>query len=119
MNNNAKIWVEALRSGKFKQGKGALLTGEGYCCLGVACALYQEAGNRLAAKVFDGGWLPDVVKIWLGLSSYNGHYFGSDGKMTWLVNDNDYGYGKTFHQIATIIESEPEGLFKKEARNED
>lgn len=28
-------WIEALRSGKYKQGKGALRTGECNCCLGV------------------------------------------------------------------------------------
>jgi hypothetical protein len=30
-------WIKALRSGKFKQAKGVLRRGEGYCCLGVAC----------------------------------------------------------------------------------
>lgn len=29
-------WVNALRSGEYKQGKEALFDGEGYCCLGVA-----------------------------------------------------------------------------------
>lgn len=30
-------WIAALRSGKYKQTKGALQTRQGYCCLGVAC----------------------------------------------------------------------------------
>lgn len=34
-----KEWVEALRSGEFPQGKNALKTQDGYCCLGVACVL--------------------------------------------------------------------------------
>lgn len=30
-------WIEALRSGKYKQTTGKLQDGVGYCCLGVAC----------------------------------------------------------------------------------
>jgi hypothetical protein len=29
-------WVPALRSGKYKQGRGSLVCDEKYCCLGVA-----------------------------------------------------------------------------------
>jgi hypothetical protein len=39
-------WVEALRSGKYKQARMALETSRGYCCLGVLCravgAEFQE-----------------------------------------------------------------------------
>lgn len=34
-----KRWVAALRSGKYKQGKGTLLAGGKYCCLGVLCEI--------------------------------------------------------------------------------
>ena len=30
-------WIAALRSGKYKQGKGALQRNESFCCLGVLC----------------------------------------------------------------------------------
>lgn len=30
-------WIDALRSGKYKQGKGRLCSDEGFCCLGVLC----------------------------------------------------------------------------------
>ena len=48
MNEYAKKWVEALRSGEFKQGKYQLKTfdEEGntrYCCLGVAEEVIDEA----------------------------------------------------------------------------
>ena len=37
------IWVEALRSGLFKQGKGTLQNIYGkHCCLGVACELFAQ-----------------------------------------------------------------------------
>jgi hypothetical protein len=32
-------WAEALKSGKFKQTKGALQRDDGYCCLGVLCVI--------------------------------------------------------------------------------
>src|SRR5688572_11113721 len=43
---NRKLWVEALRSGKYEQGTGQLANGDGgFCCLGVLaiCAGYPEA----------------------------------------------------------------------------
>lgn len=30
-------WLEALRSGKYKQGRNLLRNGDKYCCLGVLC----------------------------------------------------------------------------------
>lgn len=41
-------WVEALRSGEYKQGRGELLNDEGaYCCLGVLCAMQGEHAGLL------------------------------------------------------------------------
>lgn len=37
MNQHVKEWLKALRSGKYKQGRGALKQGDLFCCLGVAC----------------------------------------------------------------------------------
>ena len=37
-------WVAALRSGKYKQGRGALRKGDTFCCLGVACDLIDKDG---------------------------------------------------------------------------
>ena len=40
-----KKWIEALRSGRFKQGKNALKTNDKHCCLGVLCeVVITEAG---------------------------------------------------------------------------
>ena len=38
-------WVEALRSGKYKQETGALHIAGGYCCLGVLCEVLTEKGK--------------------------------------------------------------------------
>lgn len=36
MTNKDRVkWIEALRSGKYKQGKGQLKQDDRYCCLGV------------------------------------------------------------------------------------
>lgn len=32
-------WIEALRSGRYKQGHGVLRQGDEFCCLGVICDL--------------------------------------------------------------------------------
>ena len=38
MNDNAKRWIAALRSGEYAQGKGYLRTHDDtFCCLGVLC----------------------------------------------------------------------------------
>lgn len=45
--------IAALRSGKFKQGAGALhnYVSDTYCCLGVACEILYRKGFRVAKKV--------------------------------------------------------------------
>ena len=123
MNENAKKWIAALRSGEFKQGKNLLLDAAGnYCCLGVACELFIRDGGQLEKGLvkrmgenilisFDDGISvsPATVKDWLGLNSDDGG-FVSGGRKKSLVLANDHG--ETFDEIANIIESEPRGLFK-------
>lgn len=124
LNDNAKKWVAALRSGKYKQGTRYLTViknGKEFdCCLGVACKLYMEEGNALQVEQqnshlryippmdeggADSGVLPVPVRKWLGLTFSNGN---SDSICLSSLNDN----GKSFEEIAKVIESEPEGLFK-------
>jgi hypothetical protein len=110
-----KAWVNALRSGKYKQGRGRLCAvdhgDERLCCLGVLCEL--AVLDRVTTKtVGDDGvarynsslnYLPEDVQTWAGLSSYNpvvanGTHLAShnDG-----VNDVP---AKSFDQIADLIE---------------
>lgn len=119
MNDNAKKWVAALRSGEFEQGAGCLAKHGKYCCLGVACMVYQqEVGDlitytaRSGHRYFNGqdGALPDAVREWLGLGSDNGrmeHTGHSNRDSLTEINDR----GTPFSEIADIIASEPEGLF--------
>jgi len=60
-----KNWVDALRSGEYKQGTGELRKNEDhFCCLGVLC--------DLAAK--------DGVGEWKARNPYLGYYFDDTGK---------------------------------------
>lgn len=125
LNENAKKWVAALRSGKYKQTQNRLAsvdsaTGEvtGYCCLGVACELAKAAGVDIPTYVGGGGrslfygneetTLPSSVQRWLGVDDdeVDLKYAGKDTSLAGL-NDG----GKSFKQIARIIEQKAKELF--------
>lgn len=45
------LWLEALRSGKYKQGQDQLRDrGNNFCCLGVLCNLHAQAHPKFAKK---------------------------------------------------------------------
>ena len=111
MNDNARKWIEALRSGEYKQGHNALRTGSGYCCLGVACEVYRREhlnGPHWFCHYFDhrDDELPKRVQHWLGLSSPRGEHPKGPSLIT--LNDRRR---LSFSEIADYIESEPPGLF--------
>ena len=127
LNENAKKWVAALRSGEFKQGVRQLRgKDDSYCCLGVACELAAREGVIPPAEFIEakqiyfydacGYFLPvDVIK-WLGLETRDGRFAvrNSDDSYEYpnflsIKNDNRI----PFAEIADIIESEPKGLFRK------
>ncbi len=124
MNDNAAKWVEALKSGEFKQAQKQLRNDDAYCCLGVACELYRREhesesyweGNTFIFGDFNSeeSVLPKIVQDWLGVTSETCFVDRADSTLpafhrTELTGLNDEG--STFEQIAAIIESEPEGLF--------
>lgn len=45
MKENIQKWVDALRSGKYKQTQNQLKTTDGYCCLGVYCEINHRVIN--------------------------------------------------------------------------
>lgn len=98
----AKRWVEALRSGKFKQGKHRLANetpdGRNYCCLGVLCEIAVEDGvippsasvpsplgndNSIVYGDVSEVVPPNVVGEW-AFEDYD-----ADGLDTWMVVDID------------------------------
>ena len=109
LNPSAQKWVEALRSGKYEQTRGALRKGDWFCCLGVACELAIESGvdirrtdeYRGYTGVVPNRLLPPVVGEWLRLK-------GRDADWS-LAGKNDSG--KTFAEIADLIEQHADELF--------
>lgn len=99
-------WIAALRSGEYKQGKGALrLTEDTYCCLGVGCDIskldqWSEADGEY---VYDesSALLPLGVAELYGLKSDDGaHYFEGNRCELSMMND----HGDTFPEISDRIE---------------
>ena len=124
LNKNAKAWIAALKSGKYRQARRVLTKLDeegnvvGHCCLGVACELAVKAGVIPQGKPGDDGYLiydgehfrlPHSVRSWLGLAGMEGELAHQPGDPTCLSSMNDKG--DTFDMIAEVIESEPEGLF--------
>lgn len=97
-------WVEALRSGKYKQTTGLLKDAEGYCCLGVLASINghepDEEGLIPGMWVDPEGLLPMPIADQIGI----GH-----GWMSYYSGMNDSNY--SFEKIAADIESiRPERL---------
>lgn len=128
---NRARWVEALRSGEYKQVKGALRgvnrDGDpvGYCCLGVACELASKEGvverreNAYGSPgdLFYGDSestaLPHPVRRWLGIGidgdlkeevRYESAPGIEDHTQTLIGLNDSVGY--TFEQIADVIEND-------------
>lgn len=85
-------WLVALRSGKYSQGHGALLSESGqYCCLGVLVDIAGEMGNHYKQQ---GCLHPALTKATeLPLKQQD-----------MLVDMNDV-HGKSFDEIADYIEA--------------
>ena len=116
-----KKLVKALRSGDYLQGKHRLATVDGYgehrfCCLGVLCNIMQEETGKLKVKnngeVYqfntESGVLPPAVMEWSGIKDARGAIKYENGKKNTLTSLNDKG--RTFKQIADIIEKNYEAL---------
>jgi hypothetical protein len=93
MNPEIKqLWLDALRSGKYEQGKLMLKpTESSYCCLGVLCEIAQERniGEYIPSEehrgftfkhkdsddcydyYYEDSELPYIVKQWAGLDNEN------------------------------------------------
>ena len=95
-------WVEALRSGTYKQAKNRLRTSKGFCCLGVLCDVvdstkWAEGNPFFAPHYFYNGWsglLPQDIQAAAKLDK-------EDAQILMDANDvEDW----TFDDIATYID---------------
>lgn len=99
-------WVEALESGRYKQGRFSLRTDNKYCALGVACdvsgiADWESTGSGRYAYLGAPICLPPLVEEWLGLRGADVY------SMIATMNDIDM----TFDDIADYIRLSHEKLF--------
>ena len=101
-----QAWIDALRSGKYKQARKRLYRQEtkGYCCLGVLCDIAKPEGwdgigieiNEPGEAVYyDFQKLPTVTRVSFGIP---------EKVCADLMGMNDKG--KTFKTIAKHIERE-------------
>jgi hypothetical protein len=108
-----KMWVKALRSGKYKQTRGQLYNklDNAFCCLGVLCDLHRKRKLKINKKkcwaveeyhnTGESGCLPTVVRTWAGLKKVDpvvshGHF----NKHLSTINDSS----RSFTEIADLIE---------------
>lgn len=115
-----KAFTDALRSGEFSQTKGVLQDSRGYCCLGVACVVYEKVtGGDLNRGIYGkllAGTLPRVVEEFYGFNTDVGQHWNKYGEVCTLSTLNDVR-GFTFDQIADVVDSNPEGLWLTEEVN--
>lgn len=119
MNPKVKeLWIEALRSGDYKQTINYLRDDVGYCCLGVLCNIYLEQVSDDCKWTEDNNFqypyeyeddlfayeaesLPQCVIDWSDLPDENPDIVAKDMDLATL-NDE----GASFKEIADLIEEE-------------
>ena len=111
---NQTQWLTALRSGTYAQGPFSLRVGDNHCCLGVACEVFNVVKvtpwNSADTRYGDAEETTSAPKEIIELLQFYG-VVGEDldGNNSLAgMNDN----GRTFAEIATIIETHPERYFR-------
>lgn len=118
-------WIDALRSGAYRQGRRALHTvidqQDEFCCLGVLCDLAFQAGvisRELNGGIYmygdQGAELPLEVQQWAGLEHADPpvEHAEHDAQIVsrWAASDNTLAYlndtGYDFGTIASLIEDQ-------------
>lgn len=110
-------WLQALRSGKYEQGKGALKSASGYCCLGV---LQMATDGQVETDPYGKGDTPLGLPTKAWLDKNRVEFYGENRNITStspLLPMFGYGatwandhQGKSFDQIADAIEDCAEGF---------
>ena len=111
---NRKKWAEALRSGKYSQGRGKLhitfYDTNTFCCLGVACDIFKdELGlvvrpNQYSKTILynsNDAYLPDHLANYLGIGI---------NVQQQLTRMNDQG--SSFDEISSVIDRFPNEYIK-------
>lgn len=110
-----KLWVEALRSGDYLQGRLSLRNEKNeYCCMGVLCDIYLQEHPKVPGSPEtnweykdeidkyqidgEGNYLPEEVMKWAGLESKDPQC--RETHLSYMNDMRKY----TFKQIADQIE---------------
>lgn len=103
-------WINALESGAYEQGFGALYVGDGkFCCMGVACKVFNleskpyNSDSSNAHYTYGGhvGFLPEIVASYLKINRK------AQERLSMLNDCKKY----SFKQIAEELRSHPELYF--------
>lgn len=113
LTHNQNLWLAALRSGSYQQGRDHLRDlDDNFCCLGVACDLFHPEPPSPRDTVYKYSkevcLAPHSVKEALLLRTATG--LPNSVELTALTDLNDRGV--TFEEIADIIEANPEEYFR-------
>ena len=92
-------WLDALRSGKYKQTRDCLKNNDGYCCLGVLCYV---VGLKPVDLNFGNGFIFPNGQHRSSTISHNFEDIPSNIEDD-LIDMNDHK-GNNFNQIADYIE---------------
>ena len=109
-------WLDALRSGEYKQGTKKLRTRfDEYCCLGVLCDIYNKETREGSWRESDFSYefinegkpnvtiyLPSYIAKWAGLSETDPRIKSKGNQPISHINDK----GTSFNEIAELIEKE-------------
>lgn len=120
-----KLWIKALRSGKYKQTRNSLKDTDGYCCLGVLTDLYIKDQNaqgkkccwvasteeiRMKLKGADdkvmGGILPKIVSRWAGLREIRNPWVEAGKRAGDSCTEMNDVRKYPFKKIADLIEAD-------------
>jgi len=101
LNTLARKWVDALRSGKYRQTQGHLRDYKGFCCLGVLCDVFDPTRwthDNFYYHIYDDDYkatamVPDYIRQYLGATLID---------FAELADLNDFG--ASFDYIADVIE---------------
>lgn len=120
--NRIQLFINALRSGEFQQGRQRLHRDNTFCCLGVACELYRrETGkgewvhnshmdcegmrfkhlpNDLDAISF----MPQPVYAWFGFPFADPLLNTGGGNFIYTASEMNDKLNRNFHEIADAFE---------------
>lgn len=100
---NVRALIKALRGGKYKQTRGWLRDKDGFCCLGVACDIFDNKKWANYLYMDRGGILPDLVREHYGFAASKGANLPFKGKFVAMTDLNDE-HNQSFKQIALRLE---------------